>query len=122
MPKVAFFSTFGTTIELFCILKVDDAYQLQENAAIQQIIDNKYLPFFKYKSKFLMTKKGASSMKTCPYLFCYTIFCNLSFLFLWNHNRCSDAGEQYEKDNDERSYCINLEEIVDEHLHTDEHQ
>ncbi len=55
-------------------------------------------------------------------LFCYTIFCNLSFLFLWNHNRCSDAGEQYEKDNDERSYCIYLEEIVDEHLHTDEHQ
>ena len=45
--KVAFLSTFGTTIELFCILKVDDAYQLQENAAIQQIIDNKYLKSFK---------------------------------------------------------------------------
>ena len=42
VPKVAFLSTFGTTIELFCILKVDDAYLLQENAAIQQIIDNKY--------------------------------------------------------------------------------
>ena len=25
VPKVAFLSTFGTTIELFCILKVDDA-------------------------------------------------------------------------------------------------
>ena len=47
VPKVAFLSTFGTTIELFCILKVDDAYQLQENAAIQQIIDNKYLKSFK---------------------------------------------------------------------------
>ncbi len=42
VPKVAFLNTFGTTIELFCILKVDDAYQLQEDAAIQQIIDNKY--------------------------------------------------------------------------------
>ncbi len=31
VPKVAFLSTFGTTIKLFCILKVDDAYQLQEN-------------------------------------------------------------------------------------------
>ena len=47
VPKVAFLSTFGTTIELFCILKVDDVYQLQENAAIQQIIDNKYLKSFK---------------------------------------------------------------------------
>lgn len=47
MPKVAFLSTFGTTIEFFCILKVDDVYQLQENAAIQQIIDNKYLKSFK---------------------------------------------------------------------------
>ena len=47
VPKIAFLSTFGTTIELFCILKVDDAYQLQENAAIQQIIDNKYLKSFK---------------------------------------------------------------------------
>ena len=25
VPKVAFLNTFGTTIELFCILKVDDA-------------------------------------------------------------------------------------------------
>lgn len=47
VPKIAFLRTFGTTIELFCILKVDDAYQLQENAAIQQIIDNKYLKSFK---------------------------------------------------------------------------
>ena len=68
------------------------------------------------------SKLGASPIKTCPYLFCYIISCNLSFLFLWNHYRCSDADEQYEKDNDERSDCIYLKEIVDEHLHTNEHQ
>lgn len=31
VPKVLKKATFGTTIELFCILKVDDAYQFQEN-------------------------------------------------------------------------------------------
>ena len=52
VPKVAFLGTFGTTIELFAILKVDDAY-----CCIQQIMDNKYLPLFKYKSTFLINKK-----------------------------------------------------------------
>lgn len=49
-------------------------------------------------------------------------FVFLSFLFLRNHHRSSDADEQDEDDEYQRTYCINLEEIVDEHLHTDEHQ
>lgn len=44
------------------------------------------------------------------------------FLFLRNHHRSPDADEQYEDDEYQRTDCINLEEIVDEHLHTDEHQ
>ncbi len=44
------------------------------------------------------------------------------FLFLRNHHRSPDADEQYEDDEHQRTDCINLEEIVDEHLHTDEHQ
>lgn len=44
------------------------------------------------------------------------------FLFLRNHHRSPDADEQYEDDEYQRTDSINLEEIVDEHLHTDEHQ
>ena len=44
------------------------------------------------------------------------------FLFLRNHHRSPDADEQYEDDEYQRTDCINLEEIVDEHLHTDEQQ
>ena len=43
------------------------------------------------------------------------------FLFLRNHHRSPDADEQYEDDEYQRTDRINLEEIVDEHLHTDEH-
>ena len=45
--KSCFFKHFWHHYRAFFILKVDDVYQLQENAAIQQIIDNKYLKSFK---------------------------------------------------------------------------